>query len=465
MAGLVAWAIMEPSAPKTLAAGNGWDTWERTFFFVYFALVGLVVGGYDGFVRGGKVHTLRGALLGGLFGIVGGTIGYQIGGRMFDSISGGGNANIAILIVARTIAFAVVGLFLGLGIGASSLTQRRAVQGAIGGAIGGGIGGAVFDVVGAIVGGAILSMQGQQGGEVGGPSRGIAFTLLAGMIALFIGIVERLTRSAWLRLSVGRNEGKEWSLEAQTTYLGRDERATIPLMGDPNVAPIHAVITRQGDQYVISDSGNSAIGIGVNGQRVGQAVLAPGAMVQIGSFNLQFLIKGTAAPAQGPEAYRAYSQPVGGPVGGPVPAQAPYVPPGQATQAPYVPQGAAPSVPATGGQPSYVPSAPTQAFAAQPAAPIVGFAVVAMDGPRGGQRFPVSGPMEVGREGSGIQLSDANTSRRHASFAPGVTGITVTDLGSTNGTFVNGQKIATAEARPGDVVTIGGTRFRVEAAP
>src|SRR5580704_13760041 len=102
LAGLVAWAVMEPFAPKTLVSGTSdWGNWERTFIFVYCALVGLVVGGYDGFVRGRKVHTVRGLLLGGLFGVVGGMIGYQIGGRMFDAMAAGGSANPVLVIVAR----------------------------------------------------------------------------------------------------------------------------------------------------------------------------------------------------------------------------------------------------------------------------------------------------------------------------------------------------------------------------
>jgi pSer/pThr/pTyr-binding forkhead associated (FHA) protein len=36
------------------------------------------------------------------------------------------------------------------------------------------------------------------------------------------------------------------------------------------------------------------------------------------------------------------------------------------------------------------------------------------------------------------------------------------DLGSTNGTYVNGQRVLSATLKPGDLVRIGATTFRVE---
>jgi len=59
---------------------------------------------------------------------------------------------------------------------------------------------------------------------------------------------------------------------------------------------------------------------------------------------------------------------------------------------------------------------------------------------------------------------DSQASRRHASVTPLPTGVALTDLGSTNGTFLNGQRVQTASARFGDTIKIGGTTFRVEPA-
>ena len=89
--------------------------------------------------------------------------------------------------------------------------------------------------------------------------------------------------------------------------------------------------------------------------------------------------------------------------------------------------------------------------------------LAAVDGPLVGQRFPVRGPLELGRESPSVPMSfDTGASRRHASVVPGPAGLFVSDLNSTNGTFVNGQRVQTANAGPGDLIKIGATTFRVE---
>jgi len=107
--------------------------------------------------------------------------------------------------------------------------------------------------------------------------------------------------------------------------------------------------------------------------------------------------------------------------------------------------------------PTQMPSQPTMAVG-----PVSMFVVVT-SGPSTGQRFPVGGGLEVGREATGIRLSgDSQASRRHARLQSTPTGIEVSDLGSTNGTFVNGQRIQTAVAGPGDVIQVGSTSLRIE---
>lgn len=58
-----------------------------------------------------------------------------------------------------------------------------------------------------------------------------------------------------------------------------------------------------------------------------------------------------------------------------------------------------------------------------------------------------------------IRLSDANVSRRHAAFMRVDDGWAIADLGSTNGTRLNGETIDKAHLHDGDVVEIGLTRF------
>jgi hypothetical protein len=61
-----------------------------------------------------------------------------------------------------------------------------------------------------------------------------------------------------------------------------------------------------------------------------------------------------------------------------------------------------------------------------------------------------------------ITLADPNSSRRHAEIRPRGNGWVVADLGSTNGTKVNGATITEHQLRDGDVIMIGTTRVRFE---
>src|SRR5882762_5382309 len=63
---------------------------------------------------------------------------------------------------------------------------------------------------------------------------------------------------------------------------------------------------------------------------------------------------------------------------------------------------------------------------------------------------------------SDVPIYDPTISRRHAEIVLTDSGVHVTDLGSSNGTFLNGAKITEAEAGANDVVTFGKVAFRVK---
>lgn len=77
-------------------------------------------------------------------------------------------------------------------------------------------------------------------------------------------------------------------------------------------------------------------------------------------------------------------------------------------------------------------------------------------------------PLRLGRApDSDIVLQDSQASARHAEIAPGPDGTNyiLTDLGSTNGTFVNGQRLVPQTQRPlrsGDTLLIGSQNFTFE---
>jgi pSer/pThr/pTyr-binding forkhead associated (FHA) protein len=80
-------------------------------------------------------------------------------------------------------------------------------------------------------------------------------------------------------------------------------------------------------------------------------------------------------------------------------------------------------------------------------------------GPDAGRRFPVSGSVSIGRDASaGIVIDDEQVSRRHAVVSLEDGGLVVHDLESTNGTWVNGERVVARQALAvGDRLQIGAT--------
>ena len=69
----------------------------------------------------------------------------------------------------------------------------------------------------------------------------------------------------------------------------------------------------------------------------------------------------------------------------------------------------------------------------------------------------------IGRHAdSTIVVDDPRVSRRHAAVRPVTGGHLVVDLGSTNGTTVNGQPIDEQTLQPGDEIQVGETTLRYE---
>jgi hypothetical protein len=93
------------------------------------------------------------------------------------------------------------------------------------------------------------------------------------------------------------------------------------------------------------------------------------------------------------------------------------------------------------------------------------FLVVSSPELREGAVVDITGSTLVGREPtSGIRLErDDFASARHARIEVRPDGAWIEDLGSTNGTFVNESRIASARRlRAGDVVRMGSTELRME---
>ena len=82
-----------------------------------------------------------------------------------------------------------------------------------------------------------------------------------------------------------------------------------------------------------------------------------------------------------------------------------------------------------------------------------------------GRTYHLLSPTVVGRTPEcDISIDAPGLSRMHARLRPSRDGLEIEDLRSTNGSFLNGKRIAAGTARPGDEIAFDQLRFRVFAA-
>ncbi|MEU9881408.1 ABC transporter ATP-binding protein/permease [Streptomyces phaeochromogenes] len=244
--------------------------------------------------------------------------------------------------------------------------------------------------------------------------------------------------------------GRTWTLDASRPHtLGRDPQGDI-VLDDARVSWRHATISWSGRSWVIEDHG-STNGTFVQGQRIHQMEIGPGSAVHLGN------------ATDGPRLS----------LGGNAAAAAPQA---QPQQQPYAAQGA----PAAGWAqqaPQAQQHAPEQGWQQ----PQQGAHIPPQQGPGGGagappvygdrspttfHQFSLGRVMRIGRAlENELVVSDLQVSRHHAEFHATPDGrYEIRDLGSHNGTYVNGMPIAkggSALLGPNDIVGVGHSTFRL----
>ncbi|HYO08157.1 MAG TPA: ATP-binding protein [Tepidisphaeraceae bacterium] len=93
--------------------------------------------------------------------------------------------------------------------------------------------------------------------------------------------------------------------------------------------------------------------------------------------------------------------------------------------------------------------------------------LMVLQGPDKGRRFDLPDvPTLVGRESRQLPLGDNTVSRRHAELVPGDDGWMLRDLGSSNGTYINGQRVTNRYVlKLGDQIRVGRTLMVFGAQP
>jgi pSer/pThr/pTyr-binding forkhead associated (FHA) protein len=89
--------------------------------------------------------------------------------------------------------------------------------------------------------------------------------------------------------------------------------------------------------------------------------------------------------------------------------------------------------------------------------------LIVRSGPRAGERIELVGELVVGRENADVTVDDDEVSRRHLAVRPHEDGVELEDLGSTNGTFVDGARLSAVVVVSSSArVVLGETEIEVE---
>jgi len=106
---------------------------------------------------------------------------------------------------------------------------------------------------------------------------------------------------------------------------------------------------------------------------------------------------------------------------------------------------------------AYMPAGKPGAASGRSVAGAFGWALVFESGPLAGLTYVLGeGDTHAGRDpDSDLVLDDVTVSRHHAIFTVDEGGLRVVDLGSLNGTYLNGERHDTAQLEPADEVIIG----------
>lgn len=252
--------------------------------------------------------------------------------------------------------------------------------------------------------------------------------------------------------------GRTWTLDPSRAYtLGRDPQGDI-VFDDARVSWRHATVSFDGRGWVIEDHG-STNGTYAQGQRVQRLELGPGTALHLGNATDGPRLNLTADPAAvpAPQAQQPYA------AQGANPGWAQQAPPQQVPQPGWQQPHQAPP-PA-----SHIPQqpGPGEQFAQQVPGGAAGAPPAHGDrSPTTFHQFSLGRVMRIGRAlENDLVVSDLQVSRNHAEFHATPDGrMEIRDLGSHNGTYVNGQPIpkgGTQLLGPTDVVGVGHSTFRI----
>ncbi|MEV6109412.1 FHA domain-containing protein [Streptomyces sp. NPDC051940] len=236
--------------------------------------------------------------------------------------------------------------------------------------------------------------------------------------------------------------GRTWNLDQSRSYsLGRDPQSDV-VFDDARVSWRHATIRWGGRSWLLEDHG-STNGTYVHGQRIHQTEIGPGSNVHLGNATdgPRLQLTATAVGADVYSAPTAYSA---------QPPQPAWPQSGPGANGPGAQQQPQPRIPQQAGGPP-----------AQGPGPVYGDR-----NPTTFHKLALGRVSRIGRAlDNELRVDDLQVSRHHAEFRATPDGrFEIFDLGSHNGTFVNGQQLPPRTSRligPQDIVGVGHSTFRL----
>jgi hypothetical protein len=213
------------------------------------ALLGVFISATEGVFSRSVLRVIKQASVGGLLGMIGGSVGLSFGEWIFSLVGSG--------MVGRALGWAIFGVAVGISDSINSGSQG--VKGAFGGVIGGFLGGLVLEKSMPILASPLIG-------------KAVGVTLLGFCIGGAVSLVTTVLMEAWVEVQDGQFAGKTYNL---SKYVhSRKKAGAMAVIGsspwkaniylpDPKVAATHASIKREAETHVLSEmtrSGGTFVG-------------------------------------------------------------------------------------------------------------------------------------------------------------------------------------------------------------
>jgi len=255
---------------------------ETVFFGVIGLALGLALAIADSVVSRNWRGVLTNSSLGMLLGLGGGVAVGLFINRFYNWLGGGvETSDLTKQVIARSIGWAVLGLFLAIAPGILLRSWKRFAIGLAGGFLGGLVGGLLFDGIAQFSNSVVLS-------------RFVAIVSIGLVTGAATGLLESVAKTGWLRIVAGLIAGKQFILYRNPTIIGSSPQCEIYLFKDPQISPRHAALHIVRGGFELEDL-QSATGTFVNDHLVSRCRLHGGDLIRIGQTTCQFQQKAEGA--------------------------------------------------------------------------------------------------------------------------------------------------------------------------